>query len=55
MIFGSFSSGNANAFGPDVNRAKLAAEKIFKITETPSEIDALAGKSESYFDQINGK
>lgn len=41
MMFGAFSTGNANAFGPDVNKAKKAAEKICKIILTPSEIDPL--------------
>lgn len=42
MMFGAFATGQASAFGPDANKAKTAAEKIFKITEAPSEIDALA-------------
>jgi hypothetical protein len=41
MMFGAFATGQASAFGPDVNKAKTAAEKIFKITETSSEIDTL--------------
>ena len=42
MIFGAFSTGNANAFGPDVSKAKTAAEKIFAVTETVSEIDVMS-------------
>jgi hypothetical protein len=42
MIFGAFSTGNANAFGPDVSKAKTAAEKIFAVTETASEIDVIS-------------
>jgi len=40
-MFGAFATGQASSFGPDVNKAKTAAEKIFKITETSSEIDTL--------------
>jgi ATP-binding cassette, subfamily B (MDR/TAP), member 1 len=42
MMFGAFATGNATAFGPDVSKANAAAEKIFTITNTPSEIDVLA-------------
>lgn len=42
MMFGTFATGQANAFGPDVKKAHSAAEKIFTITQTPSEIDVLA-------------
>jgi ABC-type multidrug transport system fused ATPase/permease subunit len=45
MMFGAFATGQATAFGPDANKATLAAEKIFKITETPSEIDTLEEQS----------
>lgn len=41
MMFGAFATGNANAFGPDVKKANAAAEKIFTITNTPSDIDVL--------------
>jgi ABC-type multidrug transport system fused ATPase/permease subunit len=41
-MFGAFSCGNATAFGPDVSKATAAAVKIFTITNTPSDIDALA-------------
>lgn len=41
-MFGAFACGNATAFGPDVSKAYAAAVKIFKITNTPSEIDVLA-------------
>lgn len=44
-MFGDFTTGQATAFGPDANKATLAAEKIFKITETPSEIDTLEEQS----------
>ena len=42
MMFGTFGSAQATAFGPDVKKAQTAAEKIFTITDTPSEIDVLA-------------
>ena len=42
MMFGAVSSGNATAFGPDINKAVTAATKIFLVTEYPSEIDVLA-------------
>lgn len=50
MMFGAFATGQASAFGPDANKAKTAAEKIFKITESPSEIDALAEEPKNYFE-----
>ena len=46
MLFGTFASAQANAFGPDFKKAQAAAEKIFKITHTPSEIDVLADPTE---------
>jgi ABC-type multidrug transport system fused ATPase/permease subunit len=42
MMFGAFATGNATAFGPDVKKANAAAEKIFTITQSPSDIDVLA-------------
>ena len=42
MMFGAFATGEINAFGPDAEKGKKAAVKIFTITETPSEIDPLA-------------
>jgi ABC-type multidrug transport system fused ATPase/permease subunit len=41
IMFGALSIGNATAFGPDVGKATQAAIKIFKVTDTPSSIDAL--------------
>lgn len=40
IIFGAFGAGQASSYGPDVAKGKAAGTKIFKITETPSEINA---------------
>lgn len=40
MVFGAFAAGQANQFGPDMGKAKKAAEKVFKIADYPSSIDA---------------
>lgn len=42
ILFGVLSSGNAKDFGADVAASHDAAIKVFTITETPSDIDALA-------------
>ena len=39
IIWGAFGAGQASSYGPDVEKGKTAANKIFKITEIPSEID----------------
>jgi ATP-binding cassette subfamily B (MDR/TAP) protein 1 len=39
MLFGAFGAGQANSYGPDVGKAITAAIKIFKIIDTPSEIN----------------
>ena len=41
MFFGAFGAGQATSFGPDIGKATSAAIKIFKIVETPTEINAL--------------
>jgi len=41
ILFGAISSGQANQFGPDLGKAAIAAEKVFKISEVPSEINAV--------------
>lgn len=38
IMFGAQASGQAQAFGPDLGKAKTAAAKIFGIIDTPSEI-----------------
>ena len=42
MIFGAFGAGNASAYGPDAEKGKKAAMKVFMITDTPSTINANA-------------
>ncbi len=41
MLFGAFGAGQANSYGPDVGKAITAAIKIFKIIDTPSEINPI--------------
>jgi len=41
-MFAAFQAGNAAAFGPDMGKAKVAAERVFKIIDYPSAIDARA-------------
>ena len=47
MLFGSFNASNAFQFFPDIAKAKVAAQKIFTIMDTPSKIDPLAQDSHS--------
>jgi len=42
IMFSAFQAGNAAAFGPDMGKAKVAAERVFKIIDYPSQIDARA-------------
>ena len=39
FIFGAFTAAQSSSMGPDVNKAKKAALKIFSIMERPSKID----------------
>ena len=41
MMFGALESGQAQQFGPDMGKAKSAAQKIFSILDQPSQISAL--------------
>jgi len=41
IMFGANAAGNAASFGPDMEKANAAAEKIFKIIELPSTINAV--------------
>jgi len=41
MMFGAFSAGQANQFGPDVGKAKKAAIKIFSYIDSKSRINAV--------------
>lgn len=36
MMFGALESGQAQQFGPDMGKAKSAAQKIFSILDQPS-------------------
>lgn len=42
IMFGASHAGTAQSFGPDIGKARGAADKIFKIIEYPSKIDAIA-------------
>jgi hypothetical protein len=41
IMFGANAAGNAASFGPDMEKAGLAAKKIFKVIEVPSTINAI--------------
>jgi hypothetical protein len=41
MMFGAMAAANASSFGPDLGKANIAADKIFKIIDTKSKIDPL--------------
>ena len=41
IFFGASYAGTSFSLGPDVTKAKTAAETIFKIIETPSKINAV--------------
>lgn len=40
MMFGAMAAGQAQQFGPDLGKAKQAAQKIFGIMDVPTEINA---------------
>lgn len=40
IMFGAFQAGNAAGFGPDMGKATAAVERVFKIIDYPSQIDA---------------
>ena len=46
ILFGASQAGNASAAGPDVGKAAGAAERIFKIVDMPSSIDAVTMDSD---------
>ena len=39
LVFAAMGAGEANAYGPDTGKAIKAATSIFKIIDTPSEIN----------------
>lgn len=41
IFFGANHAGMAMSLGPDIGKAALAAEKIFKIIDYPSKINAV--------------
>lgn len=41
MMFAAFSAGQAQQFGPDMGKAKLAAMKIFTYIDMHSKINAV--------------
>jgi len=47
IMFGASHGGTAAGFGPDMGKAGAAAERVFKIIECPSTIDAIAINSET--------
>jgi len=47
IFFGASHVGTALSMGPDIAKANIAATKIFKIIEQPSEIDALSLNKDS--------
>lgn len=46
-MFGASHGGTAAGFGPDMGKAEAAAERVFKIIDQPSTIDAIAMNSDS--------
>lgn len=41
IMFGASAAGSASSYGPEMGKATSAAEKIFKILEFPSLINAV--------------
>ena len=41
IMFGASHMGSASAMGPDAGKASAAATRIFKISDYPSQIDAM--------------
>jgi ABC-type multidrug transport system fused ATPase/permease subunit len=59
IMFGASAAGSASSYGPEMGKAKAAAEKIFKIIEHPSSINAVEmnedkSKVSINSDEING-
>jgi len=42
IMFAASQAGNAAGFGPDIGKATVAAQRVFKIIDFPSQIDARA-------------
>lgn len=45
IIFGAFGAGQAASFGPDAGKAVKAADKIFKVIDYPTQINAIDVKN----------
>jgi hypothetical protein len=41
IMFGASHAGSASAMGPDIGKATASAERIFKIIDEPSSINAI--------------
>lgn len=41
IVFAAFGAGQASTYGPDVAKATAAGMKVFKITDTPTQINAI--------------
>lgn len=41
-MFGATHAGTASAMGPDIGKAGGAAQRVFKIIDYPSKIDAIS-------------
>jgi len=60
IMFGASHAGTASSMGPDMGKATAAANRIFKIKEYPSKIDAIEideknEKKRINFDELSGK
>jgi ATP-binding cassette subfamily B (MDR/TAP) protein 1 len=60
IMFGASAAGSASSYGPEMGKAKAAAEKIFKIIEHPSSINAVEmdndnSKISINMDDVKGK
>jgi len=53
IMFGAMQAGNAVAFGPDMGKAKAAANRIFKIIDYPSSIDARGSTQNDKCQKVN--
>lgn len=52
-MFGAMQAGTAAAFGPDMGKAKAAAERVFKIIDYPSSIDARVSAADEKSIKVN--
>jgi len=52
-MYGALALGYATSLGPDMGKAKVAAERIFKIIDYPSQINALDMKDDISKKKVN--